>query len=286
MKPRALLSSLLSLAPLAAALAAAPAIKPERVIALFDGKDLSAFDTWLVGTQHADPDRVITVVDRVDDAPALRVSGERWGGFVTKESYRDYRLTFEFRWGLITWGERRDKARDSGVLLHCQGRFGNYTDDFKAPWMRSVEYNIIEGGTGDIILVRGFEQTGGKARSPWLVSPVAPVVGKAVPVFSPDGAPTRIPSGRVFWWGRDPQWKDTLGFRGPRDVERPVGQWNECAIECRGGAVRFWLNGQLVNAASDGDHREGLIFFQSEGAEIYYRKIFLHPLPPAADAKP
>jgi hypothetical protein len=276
-----LLRSLLSLASLAtAALAAEPAIAPDRVLPLFrrDRLDLSAFDVWFAGGHTTDPDRVVTVVDRVDDAPALRVSGERWGGFLTKQSFRDYRLTFEFRWGLITWGERRDKARDSGVLLHCSGRLGNYTADFKAPWVRSVEYNIIEGGTGDIILVRGFEPAGGPAISPWLVAPVAPVVGKATPVFRADGTPTKIPSGRVFWWGRDPQWKDVIGFRGPRDVERPVGQWNQCEIECRGGAVKFYLNGQLVNGASDGDHREGRILFQSEGAEIYFREILLHPL--------
>jgi hypothetical protein len=260
----------------AAAFAAEPAISPDRVIPLFgrDRLDLSAFDVWFAGGHTTDPDRVITVAERVDDAPALRVSGERWGGFLTKQSFRDYRLTFEFRWGLVTWGDRRDKARDSGVLLHCSGRLGNYNDTFTAPWLRSVEYNIIEGGTGDIILVRGFEQTGGKAISPTLVAPVV----EGTRIYSPTGKSTPIPSGRVYWTHRDPKWKDEIGFRGAKDVERPVGQWNTCEIECRGGAVNFFLNGQLVNGASDGDHREGRIFFQSEGAEIYFRDILLHPL--------
>lgn len=274
MKTIRTLASLLSLA--AAALAAEPAISPDRVLPLFDASrlDLSAFETWLVGLQHADPDRVFTVVDRIDGEPALRVSGQRWGGIVTKQAFRDYRLTFEFRWGLLTWGDRKARARDSGVLLHCQGRLGAYTDDFKAPWMRSVEYNIIEGGTGDIILVGGFEQTGGKRISPTLVAPVA----EGTRIYLPGGKSTPIPSGRVFWTHRDPQWKDELGFRGAKDVERPVGQWNQCEIECRGGALKFFLNGVLVNGATDGDHREGRILFQSEGAEIYYRKILLHPL--------
>ena len=57
----------------------------------------------------------------------------------------------EYRWGLITWSPRKDRARDAGLLLHCQGEPGNNSPEFRSPWMRSVEYQVIEGGTGDII---------------------------------------------------------------------------------------------------------------------------------------
>jgi len=33
-----------------------------------------------------------------------------------------------------------------------------------------------------------------------------------------------------------------------------------------------------VNSGTNGNLREGRILFQSEGAEVYYRKIELHPL--------
>ena len=39
-----------------------------------------------------DPDRVFTVVDQIDGAPAIRISGQHWGGIVTRESYTNYRL--------------------------------------------------------------------------------------------------------------------------------------------------------------------------------------------------
>ena len=131
----------------AAALAAeksAP-ITPRETIALFNGKDLSSFYTWETKHGREDPDRVYTVVDQIDGAPAIRMSGQHWGGIVTKASYTNYRITLEFRWGPITWEPRMNKARDAGILFHCQGEDGNYTKDFKAPWMRSVEYQIAPG---------------------------------------------------------------------------------------------------------------------------------------------
>ena len=113
-------------------------------------------------SHREDPLRVFSVVDQVDGAPAIRISGERWGGLVTREAYRDYRLVVEFRWGLATWGERRSAARDSGVLVHAQGPDGNTGADVNGPWMRSIEAQVIEGGVGDIILVAGFDAEGRK----------------------------------------------------------------------------------------------------------------------------
>ena len=78
------------------------------------------------------------MVDQIDGAPAIRISGQHWGGLITKSAYRDYRLVVEFRWGLLTWGQRKDRARDSGILIHCQGRPGSYQKDFNGAWMRSI----------------------------------------------------------------------------------------------------------------------------------------------------
>lgn len=143
-----ILSGLVFLAFAATAFAenSTPPIVPKSTIALFSGKDLTGFYTWLRNLKYEDPDKVFTVV-HIDGGPAIRASGQHFGGFVTKERYAKYRLTLEFRWGLITWEPRKDKARDAGILLHCQGPDGNAGVDFNSPWMRSVEYQIIEGGT-------------------------------------------------------------------------------------------------------------------------------------------
>jgi hypothetical protein len=48
-----------------------------QTIQLFNGKDLTNFYTWLVGTKYEDPNRVFSVVDAVEGgAPAIRVSGQ------------------------------------------------------------------------------------------------------------------------------------------------------------------------------------------------------------------
>ena len=140
------------------------AITPSSVIKLFDGKSLANFDTWLVDHHETDPERVFSVVDQIDGAPAIRISGQVWGGLLTEQAYRDYRLIVEYRWGGVTWGERKTRTRDSGLLLHAQGRLGNTGKDFNGPWLRSIEFQIIEGGVGDILPVAGYNDQGAELR--------------------------------------------------------------------------------------------------------------------------
>ncbi len=270
----AVLAGLAVVPPLAAQ---RPPITPKEKIVLFDGKtkkDLSAFYTWLSNSGRHDPDKVFTVVDQIDGAPAIRSSGQHWGGFVTKENYTNYKLVTEFRWGIVTWEPRANKTRDSGILLHGQGEDGNANKFFNSPWMSSVEYQIIEGGTGDIILVNGFERTSEKPLVPRLVAKVA-ANGKN---WDPNGTAKEFTRGRIDWQYRDLGWKDVLGFRGAKDVEKPIGEWNRIEAICSGGNVDYFLNGVKVMEGRDGSYTWGKLLFQSEGAEIFFRLIELHPL--------
>lgn len=262
-----------------AAPGADPAITPKETIALFDGKtrsDLSAFYTWLPKFGREDPDRVFTVVDQIDGAPAIRSSGQHYGGFVTKANYTNYKLVVEFRWGSVTWAPRTDRARDSGILLHCQGEDGNAAKDFKSPWLQSVEYQIIEGGTGDIILVNGYTR-GSTEPIPTKLTATVAANGKN---WDPAGKATEFTKGRIDWQYRDLGWKDVLGFRGARDAEKPVGEWNRIEAICSGGDVTYFLNGVKVMEGRNGSLSSGKLLFQSEGAEIFFRLIELHPLKP------
>src|SRR6266536_585907 len=96
------LRSLLFVCPLIA-YAQSTAIKPTATIHLFDGKGLDNFEMWQQDNHDKDPDRVFSVVDQIDGAPAIRISGQHWGGLITRSAYRDYKLVVEFRWGLLTW---------------------------------------------------------------------------------------------------------------------------------------------------------------------------------------
>jgi hypothetical protein len=252
------------------------AISPDKAIQLFDGKSLDGFYTWLVDSHREDPLRVFTVVDQVDGAPAIRISGEKWGGLVTRDAYRDYRLIVEFRWGLLTWGQRRNATRDSGVLVHAHGADGNTGRDFNGPWMRSIEAQIIEGGVGDIILVAGFEADGTR-----ITPAVTARVGKdrdGEAVFDPAGEARLFETGRINWYGRDVDWKDSLGFRGRDDVESPYGQWTRLEVVAQGDRLTYLVNGKVVNEGVRASLAAGKIIIQSEGAEIFVRKIELGPV--------
>lgn len=238
-----------------------PQVKSGEPVLAFNGKDLTGFYVYTKPHGYSDPNGVFSVADGM-----IRVSGEDWGGFATGGNFRDYHLIVEWKWGEKTWAERKEKSRDSGILLHCVGADGAVGGQ----WMESIECQIIEGGCGDILMVggRGNPSVTFEART-----------GSDKQLYYEQGAPevTRD-RGRVNWWGRDPSWKDVLGFRGSRDVESPLGEWNRMEVICDGGDITNLVNGLVVNRGTNSSHSEGKIQFQSEGAEIFFRKIEVRPL--------
>jgi hypothetical protein len=270
------LSAVAILAAGVAAQRSSDAITPTTTIKLFDGTSLANFDTWLVDHHNADPEHVYSVVDQVDGAPAIRISGKVWGGLLTKAAYRDYKLTVEYRWGGVTWGERKNRTRDSGVLLHAQGRLGNTRKDFNGPWLQSLEFQIIEGGVGDFISVAGFSESGEQIRPAMTIRARKDRDGENV--YDPKGEPRVFTSGRVNWWGRSEDWQDKLGFRGPNDVESPGLEWTRLEAIVKGGNLQYFVNGKLVLEGTDASFTEGKIMLQSEGAEIYFRRVDLEPI--------
>jgi Domain of Unknown Function (DUF1080) len=270
------LAALTAFRPVTLAQAPATAITPSTTIKLFDGHSLANFESWLVDHHEADPEQVFTVVHEIDGAPAIRISGQVWGGLLTKQAYRDYRLIVEFRWGGATWGDRKDRARDSGVLLHAQGRLGNTKSDFNGPWLRSIEFQIIEGGVGDILPVSGYGETGEQIKPS--VTARARKDRDGETVYDAKGEPQVFSSGRINWWGRSEDWADRLGFRGPQDVESPGLQWTRIEAVVEKDTLKYYVNGKLVNEATAASVSDGRIMLQSEGAEIYFRRIDLEPL--------
>jgi hypothetical protein len=118
-------------------------------------------------------------------------------------------------------------------------------------WPKSIEFQMIEGGTGDIILVGG-----------------ASLTVKGV---------TRE-KGRFDRFGKGP-WKDVAGYRDPQgEAEKPHGEWNVIELLSDGGTVRYWVNGKLVNEGTGANPARGKILFQSEGAELFFRNLELRPL--------
>jgi Domain of Unknown Function (DUF1080) len=60
--------------------------------------------------------------------------------------------------------------------------------------------------------------------------------------------------------------------------EKPVGEWNNMLIECRGNSIQVWVNGTMVNHGTNCTASKGHIALQAEGSEVEFRKVELTPL--------
>ena len=240
--------------------------------ALFNGKNL---DGWYIFLRDRgrdnDPKQVFTVQNGW-----IRVSGEEFGCITTNEEYENYVLEVEYKTGEQTFAPRVDKAFDCGVLLHATGSDGAYG----GIWMNSIECQIIDGGTGDLLVVA---EDGSQVENLHLSATVTPqslVDNKNGHYFDPDGVPVTIykTSPRINRIGRDPNWQDTARFRGENEIEKPAGDWNVLKCIVRGESITVYLNGKLVNHASKVKPACGRIQIQSEGAELFFKRIDLTPL--------
>jgi hypothetical protein len=187
-----------------------------------------------------DPDHIFTLTNGV-----LRVSGQHYGYLATHQTnFADYKLIAEFKWGEQTWAPRQTNARDSGVLVHFVGK--------DQVWPKSIEAQMIEGGTGDILVVSGA-------------------------LLTVDGVTKGPQIARFDRPGRNP-WRDEKGFRGPHEIEAPTGQWNRVEVLCQGDKVAITVNGHKTLEGTNASPRSGKILVQSEGAEVYFRRLDLYPL--------
>jgi len=217
-----------------------------RAIFRFNGSDLSQFNVYLRSTGlNSDPTHVFTVAHGV-----IHVSGTQMGYIVIPRDYKSYYLRAEFKWGEGTFGSRAGKARDSGILYDIQGP--------DKVWPRSIEFQINEGCTGDF----------------WMTDGAALTSSKGVRVTGPAGKAEKID--RI---NKGP-WQNVAGYRDPvNELEKPHGQWNVVELVNRGdGHVWQYVNGKLANEGTDAFPASGRVLFQSEGAEVYFRKIAIYPL--------
>src|SRR5262249_20838987 len=135
-----------------------------------------------------------------------------------------------------------------------------------------------EGGTADL-LVLGTKNHPFRLTAEVEDRPTGEGKGLHKEPYYRSGAPAReFTSGRINWYGRDPHWKDVKGFRGKEDVEKPVGEWNTLECICLNDKITLLLNGKIMNRASKVSPDRGKILFQSEGAEVFFRRVDLKPL--------
>ena len=216
-----------------------------RAMVLFEGRDLKNFDTFLKDQGlNNDPDQVFRVENGV-----IHVSGKEFGYIITKQEFRNYYLHASFKWGEGTYAPREGQARHSGILYHVEGP--------QKVWPTSIEFQIIEGGTGDFWMTDGGAVTG--------------IAG--VRVTGPPGSALKIDRIRKGPWNNVTGYRDSTG-----EVEKPHGEWNVLELVAPGDHVKQFVNGKLANEGSKMFPSSGKILFQSEGAEVFFRDVKLYPL--------
>ena len=69
------------------------------------------------------------------------------------------------------------------------------------------------------------------------------------------------------------------------DAEKPHGEWNDIELITFGDSSIYVVNGEVVMRLYDSRTmkdktplREGKIILQSEGAEVFYRDVYLRPI--------
>lgn len=239
-------------------------VVPAATVHLFNGKNLDGWYTFLQKSgRDNDPQKVFSVTNGM-----IRIGGEEWGCITTNKEYSHYRLVAEFKWGGKTFAPRINNARDCGILLHSKGEDGGS----QGIWMRSIECQIIEGGTGDFIVV------GDSSDAFQLTTTVAKEKTDNSYVYLRGGNTMKFTSERVNWYARDASWKDVIGFRGAHDIENLMGIWNTMECIANGSELTVILNGTVVNHAFNVQPQSGRIQIQAEGAEILFRRVDLVPL--------
>lgn len=234
---------------------------------LFNGKNFAGWDRYLAlpldsnGQKTSDkplglnndPQKVFSI-NKKDKT--LRISGQSWGAFFTKSEFENYHFQLKFKWGVAKWAEKKDSPYDSGLLYHSVGEPGKENG---GSWMRSQEFQIEEGNTGDY----------------WTIGKVL----QSVPVSEPRPKLYVYDSGGKL---------KTFGINGINrcaqsgSEEKPYGEWNTLDLYCFGDTSIHVVNGkivmvlyqsrQLVNGQEE-PLTKGKIQLQSEGGEIFYKDI-------------
>src|SRR6188472_4105093 len=200
---------------------------------LWNGKNLDGWTTWMQTPQPTsdvpglkrdasgkylepigsgrDPLQVFTVVNDVDGRPAIRISGEVFGELRSRQSFKNYRLRLQFKWGEKKWPPRDGATtqRDSGLLYHVHAEPG--VDG--RTWARSIELQIQEHDVGDLYAIGSVIAVRAKARP-----------GPQPRAYDYD------PTGEWTFFSQS-QGASGRCIKQP-DNEKPTGEWNTVELVC------------------------------------------------------
>ena len=177
-------------------------IKAQKFDAVFNNKNLDGWYVFLRDQPRGqDTEKVFSVKDKM-----LLISGKTFGYICTIESYSNFHLKLEFKWGTAKHPPRQNAKRDSGILYY----FSSSSPD--VVWPRSIECQVQETDCGDFWLVDSTSLTvNGKHYPPTKNQQVVKLSDQEKPsgewntieVIAKDGKCTHIVNGVVVNEGVD-----------------------------------------------------------------------------------
>jgi len=251
---------------------------------LFNGQDLEGWETY-IGVPAAtvnvpglekdsvgnyvepigltkDPLSIFQVVNE-DGEPAVRVSGEVNGSLATKDEFENYHFKMQVKWGEKKWYSREDALRNSGLLYHGTGDYGVGL----GVWKQSHECQVMETMFGDSYRMGDTYCS--------------------IRASVPEGGNRYVydPNAELVEFGQDKQGGKICSKSVTN--EKPLGEWNTVEIICVGTTSVHVING-VVNMINEDSHllvdgqkkplSKGNIQLQSEGAEVFFRKMEIRPV--------
>jgi hypothetical protein len=190
-----------------------------------------------------DPLGVYSVVT-LDGEPAIHISGEIHGSLISKEEFCDFHLRLQYRWGTAVWPP--SNGFDSGIMWLSTGPLGAVNGggpDLASP-----------AGSGAFMVSIEFQLTVGGAGAMYNLGPIG--YQTTAPLAVTDNTPAA---------------------------------WKQVDIVFQGGTAQHLLDGQVIATGSGFEldwpgepamHLPcGKLQLQSEGAEIFFRRVEIQPLP-------
>ncbi|KAA6307725.1 hypothetical protein EZS27_040604, partial [termite gut metagenome] len=193
--------------------------------------------------------------------PILHINGKIYGCLFTKESYRNYHLKLQYKFGTAKYPPRTDKAKDSGILYHSQGEAGV---DYWHSWMLGQEFQVMEAGTDE-----------GVSGDYW------PIANAQINIRA-------LKNNNTYTYN---QKADLIGFgannpgghcAATANYTNPSSEWTTLELICYEGKSLHIVNGKIAMSLENSSYWngtesiplvEGKIQLQCESAEVFYKDI-------------
>jgi hypothetical protein len=138
------------------------------------------------------------------------------------------------------WGIKKYPPRDADTTKRDNGILYYVPLDAKDfVWPKGIECQIQEGDVGDF----------------WMVD-----------------------SATIVTDGKRSEPKNFFRVPKKKDAEKKSGEWNVVEVIAKNGKLTHIVNGVVVNECEAASLNEGKIIIQSEGAEVWFRKIAIAEL--------